>query len=713
MTSTAVVTGPSATRGPSRLRGNFLKIAAELVCALLRFISNDDAARVALLASELQQQLPYRKFFDSAVDPVDKDRQRIALHNACVTSRVVFAYQVNKSLGCYQVAKQMLSLLVSPGRNNGLTRREIATLCTRRRELSVADPVLVLTRVGNHWDSGVVTRVGAGSIDAEPMIGPARKRTRQPLQLQLTNVPSAKVRHSEDPYCTLHAVRVAIRHCMRSYPGAPAPSIVNNLPRTVGKKAEVLANFLRCAANVALADGGSNTAKRGIKFYLKDNPAALYRNLCKELAAVGEGNSSKEQFYAIVGHNNYAKLEANVCCCALCRDLGFYAFALLRDICNLVFPMLEQRSACSWMDLKTILRRVDEQERFMSGQFTSHLSEASSTASHCRKHQLSTRSDGRFKCPCVHSRGDGRVAGPLETREAFIERTQRRKANAAKDWEPCCSVCADSESQRKGRLQCCMYCPTAVHAACAMALHADDFPRDDDPEEVCWVCPQCAEVLASEKHDTRCNECDELWFMIRDLKHTIQKGQSQAGSDRARDLLSWAKAALAKCTELLRLYRAHKVRESNQSQYQRWQLKCLKLHQAIKQSDWWGKIPHRRHMTACCEFSQGGIGMMSSYYVFLNPTQATRDRYRRSHNIDFDAYPSPPPSDETGDGGPVFLCEFHRTCCNDATQGSFETAAVRLATDEAFMAEHPWVTEISGEDSDGATKQFQCTLAAM
>ena len=102
---------------------------------------------------------------------------------------------------------------------------------------------------------------------------------------------------------------------------------------------------------------------------------------------------------------------------------------------------------------------------------------------------------------------------------------------------------------------------------------------------------------------------------------------------------------------------------------------------------------------------------MSSYYVARNKSQAFRDKWNADHpnkNINWNNFPEPPEC-----GGPTFFCVFYRTFCDDSTQGTFETAAVRLATDELFMESCPWIKRISAEDSDGCTVQFQCTGAAL
>ena len=57
-----------------------------------------------------------------------------------------------------------------------------------------------------------------------------------------------------------------------------------------------MCEFLRRADVVARTDGGTNTAKSGNLFMLKDSKANLLRQLNKELQAEGLGNCSAELF---------------------------------------------------------------------------------------------------------------------------------------------------------------------------------------------------------------------------------------------------------------------------------------------------------------------------------------------------------------------------------------------------------------------------------
>ena len=365
----------------------------------------------------------------------------------------------------------------------------------------------------------------------------------------------------------------------------------------------------------------------------------------------------------------------------------------------------------SWCDEKTLLARIDQEERFYAGQFQAHLDEGSSTAEHCRRHLLSALADERFVCDCDHARADGGAVPDLETQEERIRRTHHRAARTTEDWEKTCVICADAseDEEKTGRMYCCLYCATVIHKKCGIKHDRSDFPHDDDESE--WVCVTCAELESARRHDSRCLECESLGFLLRDLTTLADLARHQNKASENAELTEWIVSATAHAADLLRKYRAHKIRDNNQDQFQRLQLKLLSFYAATKLSDWWGKIGHMRHHTACCQFPQGGLGVHGSYYVWRNPTLAMRIRLsalRGGEDVDWNEYPPAPDADPPG---PEFCCEFHRSACNDATQGSFHTAAVRLASDEEFFANKWWLTEgISGETTDGCVAQYNSAL---
>ena len=112
--------------------------------------------------------------------------------------------------------------------------------------------------------------------------------------------PASDVRHCDDPYCTRYAVQEATKHGLGLYPGAPAPIIKNDLPRTLVESAESCATFLRSADAVARPDGGMNTAKKGTKYLLKEKPTVLLRNSNKLRAAAGIRPFAKNTFIALL-----------------------------------------------------------------------------------------------------------------------------------------------------------------------------------------------------------------------------------------------------------------------------------------------------------------------------------------------------------------------------------------------------------------------------
>ena len=303
MSSAAVVAESSALKGPSRRRGDFLRVAAELVCSLLRFISNDDAARVALLAAEIQQQMAWREFFDVEGDVASAAaRQRALKQYRVVYERCILAWRICKRLGDYAGATQMLPLLVNPRKGQGQHQTELAAALIERRSLEAGDVVRVLTGKGNKWNDALVESkdVTKQTFALVPFIGPRRsKRGRQQISSPIADAPFFNVRHPDDPYCSITAIVTALTLARGAYAGAPRAKIKNGGSRTLGRKAELMCEFLRRADVVARTDGGTNTAKSGNLFMLKDSKANLLRQLNKELQAEGLGNCSAELFYAL------------------------------------------------------------------------------------------------------------------------------------------------------------------------------------------------------------------------------------------------------------------------------------------------------------------------------------------------------------------------------------------------------------------------------
>ena len=154
------------------------------------------------------------------------------------------------------------------------------------------------------------------SIDAEcPIVSDTAQHLLSvaPLECAPCSVGHSEIRHCDDPHCTLYAVKVATTHGLALYPGAPAPAIMNDLPRTVGKTAEITATFLRSIDAVARPDGGLNTAKKGVKWLLKEKPALLLRYLNKILETAGEPPMGARHFYALVG-TRWGRGGRSSCC---------------------------------------------------------------------------------------------------------------------------------------------------------------------------------------------------------------------------------------------------------------------------------------------------------------------------------------------------------------------------------------------------------------
>ena len=292
----------------SRRRHDYARVTSELCCGVFNFAAGGDSSRVDQLVRDVPQQRSWQRLLQGSCSTDDDYERRRTRHNELVVDNVVGAWRIGKALGNYRLSKQMLSLLVTGKSRGGIYQYELAQAATRRRELGLLDEVLVLHRYshgsGRSWRSGVLSSMSADASSGGTVYSviprERTKRERKTVDVGMLPVSVLEIRHSDDPYCTIAAVKGAGRHALAFYPGAPAPAIINNLPRTVGKRAEHCAIFLRSVDAVARPDGGLNTAKKGVKYLLKEKPAALLRNLNQILKAKGEKPYPWKHFYQLV-----------------------------------------------------------------------------------------------------------------------------------------------------------------------------------------------------------------------------------------------------------------------------------------------------------------------------------------------------------------------------------------------------------------------------
>jgi hypothetical protein len=292
----------------SRRRHDYARVTSELCCGVFNFAAGGDSSRVDQLVRDVPQQRSWQRLLRGSCSTDDDYERRRTRHNELVVDNVVGAWRIGKALGNYRLSKQMLSLLVTGKSRGGIYQYELAQAATRRRELGLLDEVLVLHRYshgsGRSWRSGVLSSMSADASSGGTVYSviprERTKREHKTVDVGMLPVSTLEIRHSDDPYCAIAAVKGAGRHALAFYPGAPAPAIINNLPRTVGKRAEHCAIFLRSVDAVARPDGGLNTAKKGVKYLLKEKPAALLRNLNQILKAKGEKPYPWKHFYQLV-----------------------------------------------------------------------------------------------------------------------------------------------------------------------------------------------------------------------------------------------------------------------------------------------------------------------------------------------------------------------------------------------------------------------------
>ena len=294
----ALVTSAAVLNKDNSRRKAFVQITVELLDGMMHFLAPTHD-RLEVLRHGVANHPKFAALFAPQTD--GGYQKRLALQYKTVHERVVLAWRAGYALHNYRLQKQMLSLLAT-GRGLGLFYREIQALCSEKRELKEGDPCRVLVASRNNWCDGVISSVGKTTVDAEPPIGPGIKRSRKEIVECILAIAHSKVRHRDDAYCSVGSLKVAKQHAFAHFAGAFASAIRNSLPRTVERKAELWAEFMRSEATVARADTGT-VAKRGVKYLLKDVPAKLLAALNVLMNEANLGNVDKTHFYALIAQS--------------------------------------------------------------------------------------------------------------------------------------------------------------------------------------------------------------------------------------------------------------------------------------------------------------------------------------------------------------------------------------------------------------------------
>ena len=240
----------------------------------------------------------------------------------------------------------------------------------------------------------------------------------------------------------------------------------------VDAKKGIVARALRSREFVERADGGAATARRGVVYMLKHGMTVMLKAINKRLAAAGLTPIPRNTLSALVAGKEYTQLKPDLCCCAACRDLGFVGYELLRQIVNDVIPSITASEADRRKLATTMIGRINEEERFRSGEFLGHLKEESSCAQHCLGLLCSSFNDKAFRCDCVHGRRDGRRREAPPT----VEQQHPERAVRADDWQDACLVCYSSDESDTSSLFCCKYCSAVAHKACIVNSLGNDLP---------------------------------------------------------------------------------------------------------------------------------------------------------------------------------------------------------------------------------------------
>jgi len=436
----------------------------------------------------------------------------------------------------------------------------------------------------------------------------------------------------------------------------------------------------------------------------------LLTRLNKLLAEAGQTPMSRSTLSALIGGREYAQQTPDLCCCATCRNLGFVGYELLRQIVRDVVPCIVSIPDAARKSLASrLITRIDEEERFRSGEFLSHLKEEDTTPRHCLGLMCAPFNNLNFKSECEHARHDGaRVDAP-----PTMQQQHPGRVVASDDWFDSCHICSsedDSNESTEG-MMCCNYCKIVAHKSC-VAQRSSDLP---DCKESPWSCESCVEQHDAMHHDTRCLKCEMHDYLVDDLRAVCALGLHDAtiaartspDAEKFKEVATWGAACLESVNEDLLAYHAHLARDVNQDMFQKSMFVSVEQwHEWVTDlCDYWAKQGANKQKTGCCEgMANKGVSCHGRMFTYANPPQSVRDDHPA---VPWETYPDTPEK-----GGPALCREYRRSWSDSSTQDSTHTAATRRAESKEFFECHPWITKNIGGISDGASN-YSSTSAAI
>ena len=302
---------------------------------------------------------------------------------------------------------------------------------------------------------------------------------------------------------------------------------------------------------------------------------------------------------------------ADLCCCAACRDLGYVGFELLRQIARDVVPYIKfDTDAQTKSFTANLIARIDQEERYRSGEALSHLKEEDACDRHCLGLLCAPFNNANFRCDCEHARHDGRR---MPTPQTMQQQQSSRQLNSG-DWQDVCCLCYSDDSETdSSRLLTCQFCTSVAHKKC-VKLNGNDLPVDAE-----WTCSSC--VLQHDRlhHDVRCLKCEMHDYLVDDLRSVCELALHDATEAcQDTDAAKWGGACLESTAQNLSAYHAHLARDVNQGMFQPWCFTMVENDPSMVTDlyDFWAKQPAQKFKTATCEgMANKGVSVHGRMYV--------------------------------------------------------------------------------------------------
>ena len=191
---------------------------------------------------------------------------------------------------------------------------------------------------------------------------------------------------------------------------------------------------------------------------------------------------------------------------------------------------------------------------FLRTQLASHMRKESNVASHCLNWLLSSRSDKRLACQCMHpvlsNELPDEYAGPYDTT------CSGSKCDGA-------DGTIAGGKRLSSSFYACLYCSKISCSKCIRTMwgQSEQLGKTERAQRH-FVCRSCSSLMAQKRHEMSCDECNEVEYLKLDLRHAASYVQSSSCDENSKKRI---RVMTDRVCRNIDLFIGHVARDKNQN----------------------------------------------------------------------------------------------------------------------------------------------------